>query len=161
MWLNELFVETPIDFEKRCKLRIKLGIGLAVLGFLALLAVVVYEQIPVIYLEENGQDFIHGFYTGVGFGLIGAGIATAIKNRRYLKNPDLKKQRAIYETDERNRMLGLRCWAYTGYSFLFILYIGLLAAGFFGRTVLSVLLVVMAVYALLLLIFRRILRNIM
>ena len=32
MWLNQLFTDYPIDFEKRCKTRIKVGIGVVILG---------------------------------------------------------------------------------------------------------------------------------
>lgn len=84
---------------------------------------------------------------------MGAGLVTAIKNIRYLKVPDIRKKQEIIETDERNRMLGLRCWAYAGYSFVLVLYIGMLFAGLISQTVLTVLLVVGAVYGVLLLIF--------
>lgn len=161
MLLNQLFIDSPIDFEKRCKRRMIIGFLLAALGLVAVIIVMMADRLPILYLEESGSDFMEGFYVGAGGGLIGAGIVTAIKNLRYLKVPELKKKQEIIETDERNRMLGLRCWAYAGYSFFLVLYVGMLFAGLISKTVLTVLLVVGAVYAVLLLLFRLLLQKAM
>lgn len=161
MWLNQLFVETPIDFKKRCRMRITGGVLFALLGVAAVLLNVIGAHFPIMYLEEGGRDFAEGFYMGTGCGLIAAGVITVIKNLQYLKNQELGKKREVYECDERNRMIGLRCWAYTGYSFFVVLYVGMLVAGFISKTVLSVLLTVMALYACLLFIFRRLLQKAM
>ena len=161
MWLNEMFIDSPIDFEKRCKSRITLGFVLAALGLAAVIIVMLVDHLPILYLEAGGSDFMEGFYVGAGGGLLGAGLVTAIKNMRYLKVPELKKRQEIIETDERNRMLGLRCWAYAGYSFFLVLYVGMLFAGLISKTVLSVLLVVGAVFAALLFIFKLVLQKAM
>lgn len=162
MLLNQLFIDNPINFDKRCKTRIVCSCLLIVLGAAAVaLSFLAGNQLPVSYLEEGHSDFLSGFYLGTGFGLICAAAATIIKNVRYLKNPKLRKEREIYESDERNRMLGLRCWAYTGYAMLFLLYTGILVSGFISLTVLKTLLVVIAVYGVMLLIFRCILQKAM
>ena len=117
MLLNNLFIDNPINFEKRCKTRIIASCLLLVLGAVTIaLSFLAGDHIPVLYMTADHYDFIPGFYMGTGFGLLFAAIATIIKNVRYLKKPDLKKEREIYETDERNRMLGLRSWAYAGYD---------------------------------------------
>ncbi len=161
MLLNQMFIDSPIDFEKRCKRRIVMGFVLAALGLVAVIIVLMVDRLPILFLEAGGSDFMEGFYVGAGGGLMGAGLVTAIKNMRYLKVPELKKKQEIIETDERNRMLGLRCWAYAGYSFFLVLYIGMLFAGLISKTVLTVLLVVGAVYGVLLLIFRLLLSKAM
>jgi len=62
MWLNQLFMDTPIDFEKRCRRRIAISAGLVVLGAVSILIVLLTQgQIPVLYLEPNTRDFIPGF----------------------------------------------------------------------------------------------------
>ena len=115
MWLNHLFIDSPIDFEKRCRNRVWIGVLFLVLGAAALaLSFVARDRVMVMYLEPGYTDYIPGFYWGTGAGLVAAGIISIIRNVKYLKNPELGKKRKIYETDERNRMLGLRCWAYTG-----------------------------------------------
>lgn len=158
MWLNHLFTENPIDFEKRCRGRIALGIFIAALGALTMLLSPIVKHFPVLYLEQGHRGFVPGFYTGIGLGLLAAGVLTAIRNRRYLHDPKLKKTREIYETDERNRMLGLRCWAYAGYSMFLALYAGVIISGFISLTAMKILLAVAAVFSLLLLIFRRLLQ---
>lgn len=163
MWLNQLFVEAPIDFEKRCRNRIILGSVIAVLGAVTFGLVFLKDLVPtfVLYLEPGWSDFVPGFYTGIGGGFLGAGIITVVKNYRYLKNPELNRKRKIYETDERNRMLGLRCWAYAGYSMFLFLYIGVIVSGFISVTAMKVLIGVAGAYGVLLLIFRRILQKCM
>ena len=158
MWLNQLFTETSIDFEKRCRARLFIGIIFAVIGvFTFLLPFIV--RIPVLYLEPGYRDSVTHFYTGIGVGLLAGGLVAIFRNLRYLKNPELKKTREIYETDERNRALGLRCWAYAGYSMFLALYIGVLISGFISLTAMKILLTVAAVFALLLLVFRRLLQS--
>ena len=162
MWLNQLFIENPIDFEKRCRNRIVFGICFILLGAAAIgLSFAVRNRAMVMYLEQGYREFMPGFYGGTGFGLAAAGTASIIRNLQYLRNPELKEKRRIYETDERNRMLGLRSWAYAGYAMLFILYIGILVSGFISIIILKTLLVILAVYVLVLFIFRMILQKTM
>ena len=162
MWLNQLFIENPIDFEKRCRNRIVYGICFILLGAAAIgLSFAVGNHAMVMYLEQGYKDFMPGFYGGTGFGLAAAGGITIMRNLKYLRNPELKEKRRIYETDERNRMLGLRCWAYTGYTMMISLYIGILISGFISMTVTKTLISVAVFFAVLLLVFRRLLQKVM
>lgn len=161
MWLNQLFGETSIDFEKRCKNRIAVGGLFAVLGAVALLLVIVLERTPVMYMQPGYRDVVPGFYIGIGSGFLAAGVVRIVRNVRYLKNPDLSEKRKIYETDERNRLLGLRCWAYAGYSMFLFLYMGVIISGFISLTAMKVLMAVAGIYGLMLLIFRRVLQKYM
>ena len=148
MRLNTLFTEEPIDFESRCRTRIKVGLGIAVLGLLSLAV-----------MALGGQDT--AFYGSLGAGLMAGGILSVRRNRRYLKDPALRKRQEVAENDERNRLLGLRCWAYTGYTMFLLLYVGILVSGFVDRTAAMVLLTVTGVYALVLLVFRVFLQKVM
>ena len=148
MRLNTLFTEEPIDFESRCRTRIKVGLGITVLGLLSLAV-----------MALGGQDT--AFYGSLGAGLMAGGILSVRRNRRYLKDPALRKQQEVAENDERNRLLGLRCWAYTGYTMFLLLYVGILVSGFVDRTAAMVLLTVTGVYALVLLVFRVFLQKVM
>lgn len=100
------------------------------------------------FLPIEMSDYISGFYTGVGSGLIVAGIITIIRNVRILKDEKLLKEKEIYENDERNKMIGLKTWSYTGYAMFILLYVGLLVAGFISEMVLNTILVILGVYAL-------------
>ena len=162
MWLNQLFIENPIDFEKRCRNRIVFGICFILLGAAAIgLSFAIGNHAMVMYLEQGYRDFMPEFYGGTGFGLAASGVISIIRNLQYLRNPELKEKRRIYETDERNRMLGLRCWAYTGYTMMLMLYIGVLVSGFISMTVAKTLIFVVALFAVLLLVFRGLLQKVM
>ena len=162
MLLNNLFIDSPINFEKKCKTRITASCFLMALGVITIaLSFLAGDQIPVLYMAADHYDFIPGFYMGTGFGLFFAAAATIIKNVRYLKKPEIRKEREIYETDERNRMLGLRSWAYAGYTMLLLLYIGILISGFISILILKTLLIILAVYVAVLFVFRMILQKTM
>ena len=65
------------------------------------------------------------------------------------------------ESDERNRLIGLRCWALAGYTMFLFLYLAMLAAGLYSVTVLKVLLAVTAAFAFLLLVYRIMLQRLL
>ena len=160
MIFNQILGNQPVDFKKKCQLRIWLAAGFVLLGLLSLLIVfLTHGEIPVLYLEEGHQSFARGFFSGMGGGLIAAGLITIYKNYSYLKHADSRKKREIFETDERNRLLGLRSWAYAGYGMFLLLYLGMIACAFVSLTIMKTLLVVSAVFALLLLFFRVLLQK--
>ena len=151
-----------MNFKKKCKIRIGIGAGLAAAGILAvLLGFFGGNRFPDLFFEGRAMKEAAGFYQGMGFGLMAAGGITAIRNYRYLKHAVLGKKKAVAENDERNRLVGLKCWAYAGYSLFFLLYLGILIGGFISQTVMAVLLFVMGVYAVLLLLFRIVLSKTM
>ena len=160
MWMKQVFEERSMDFERICKTRIRIGIGVVFLGALAVLVVGLSQgDSPIRYLKEGTREFIANFYLWMGIGLVAGGLVKIAKGRRLLRNPDLKRKQEIMETDERNRELGLRCWAYSGYTMFLLLYLGILASGFVSATLAWVLLTVSGVYGLLLILFRMILQR--
>lgn len=156
MWLNKLFADSEVDFAARCRTRMKIGIAVVILGAVTMGMVALWGgEIPTLYLEEaRSGEFVGEYYTTLGVALMAAGGAMVLKNLRWLKHPELMRKREVAETDERNQLLGLRCWAYTGYAMFFVLYLGILAGGFISVTVMVVLQVVLVVYVLMLLLFR-------
>lgn len=134
--------------EKRVKLRIVYSVCLLILGIASLY---VGNFVP---LASGNMDYSSGFYSGLGCGLIAAAVITIIKNVRLLKNKEALKQRDIYESDERNRLIGLKSWSYAGYAMFVILYIALLAAGALNVVIMNTIMVVLAGFALCLLISR-------
>lgn len=161
MSIQNLFMDHPIDFEKRCKTRITVGILMIALGLLTLILAAVGTNLPILYLEQGAGSFIQKFYLFLGIGILAAGVVRAIRYCQILKNPEMKKARGTWEADERNRLLGLRAWSYAGYTMFLLLYLGILAGGFIGKTVMIVLVTVELVFMLVLLIFKYILRNAM
>ena len=140
----------------------KVGAGFVLLGAMTMgVTALQGGSLPARVLEAEAVEFMAEYYAVLGIALIAAGGALIVKNMRYLKNPELLKKGQVAEDDERNRLLGLRCWAYTGYAMFLVLYVGMLIGGFISPTVVVVLQTVLAVYALLLLVFRTILARCM
>lgn len=143
------------SIEQKLKLRIFFCIILLVLGAASLY---VGAFVP---LASGNMSYSSGYYVGLGCGLIAAAVITIFKNIYLLKNKKALKQREIYESDERNRMIGLKCWSYAGYAMFILLYIALLFAGAVNVVVMNTILVILAAFALCLLISRWILNRIM
>ena len=106
MWLNQLFIENPIDLRRGAGTGLCMGYVYPVGRSGHRPSFAVGNHAMVMYLEQGYKVFMPGFYGGTGFGLAAAGVITIMRNLKYLRNPELKEKRRIYETDERNRMLG-------------------------------------------------------
>ena len=143
------------SIEQKLKLRILMSIILLILGTASLY---VGTCVP---LASGNADYSAGFYVGLGCGLIAAAVITILKNIRLLRNKEALKQREIYESDERNRMIGLKSWSYAGYTMFILLYIALLFAGSINLLIMNTILVILAGFALCLFISRCILNKIM
>lgn len=144
-----------MNIEKKIKLRIVYCVVLIVLGVASLY---VGYFVP---LQSGDAEYSAGYYTGLGFGVIAAAIITIIKNIRMLKNPEKLKEREIYESDERNKMIGLKTWSYAGYAMFILLYVAQMIAGVFSVVVMNTLLAVLGVFALSLFVSRIVLNKIM
>lgn len=141
--------------EKKIKIRIIYCIVLIVLGVISL-----YVG-NFVTLNSGDAEYSAGYYTGLGFGVIAAGVITIIKNVILLKNSEKRKEREIYESDERNKMIGLKTWSYAGYAMFIFLYIAQMVAGVFNVLVMNTLLAVLALFALCLFFSRVILSKLM
>ena len=153
MLLNESKARKSI--EQKIKLRIIYSALLIILG-IASFYVGIYTS-----FSSGNTAFSSGFYTGIGSGLIAASVIMIIKNVRLLKNKEALKRREIYESDERNRMIGLKSWSYTGYIMFILLYIALLFAGAINVLVMKTILAILAAFAVCLFLSRCILSKIM
>ncbi len=143
------------SIEKKIKLRMGYCVLLIVLGIVSLY---VGNFVP---LDSGDVEYSAGYYTGLGFGVIAAAVITLVKNVLLLRNPEKLKARQIYESDERNKMIGLKTWSWAGYAMFILLYIAQMVAGVFNVVVMNTLLVVLAVFALSLFVCRVVLTKIM
>ncbi len=140
MLVNDIKIGKGI--VKKTKSRIWACVCLAILGGASLY---VGCFIP---LASGNSDFSEGFYVGLGSALIVTAIIKIIQYIRLLKNKEALKKREIYEEDERNKMIGLKTWSYSGYVMFVLLYVGIIVAGIFNVVVMKTLLVVTGVYAI-------------
>ena len=81
------------------------------------------------------EDFLSGFYAGIGGGLLAGGLYALINTRRTLKNPARLRAAEVKETDERNREVSLRALSATAWILLVVFYAVLLVSVFFSRVV--------------------------
>lgn len=153
MLSNELKVGKNI--VKRIKLR---NAYCAVLIVLGIASIYVSTSVP---LATGNVEYSKGYYLGLGISLIVASIITIIKNIRLLRNEKALQEREIYESDERNQMIGLKTWSYAGYAMFVILYIAILITGAINVTVMNTILAVLAAFALCIFIVRTILSKVM
>lgn len=153
MLIKQHFSERSI--EQKLKLRNLFCLLMLILGAASLY---VGSCVP---LASGNTEYSAGYYVGLGFGLIFASLITIIRNLRLLKNPEALAQREIYESDERIRMIGLKCWSYSGYAMFILLYIALLFAGAINVLVMNTILVIIGLFAICLLISKYVLNKIM
>lgn len=141
--------------EKKIRIRI---IGAVLLAVLGAVSAYIGTYVPAV---SDGMHHSSELYVGIGCGLITGGIIKIVRNIRLLKNKNALKEREIYESDERNRMIGLKSWSYSGYAMFVLLYIALLAAGAVNELIMCTILVIIAVFAVCLLVTKYILTKIM
>jgi len=144
-----------MNIEKKIKIRIIYCVVLIVLGVISLY---VANFVP---LNSGDAEYSAGYYTGLGFGVIAAGTITIIKNVLLLKNQEKLQEREIYESDERNKMIGLKTWSYAGYAMFILLYVAQMVAGMFNVMVMNTLLTVLGLFALCLFVSRMVLSKLM
>ena len=62
------------------------------------------------------------YWNGMGSALAIIGAIQLLRYRRLQKNPEYREKREIEISDERNRFIRNRAWAWAGYLFVLILY---------------------------------------
>ena len=66
------------------------------------------------------KDVIDGIWLGMGGGFTLVGILQIIKNIKYRKDDDYKRNVDISVNDERNKSIRQSAWAYAGYIFILV-----------------------------------------
>lgn len=91
-----------MDFEKKMKLRLYIGIAYCAIGIILVLAGI---------LNHFDNHFISSF----GFALLAIGILRIVQNHKTTKSEKAMHRREIAESDERNRMISERAksWAFS------------------------------------------------
>lgn len=87
--------------------------------------------VPRLLAPGQQLDFLQGFYTGVGFGLIGVSIVVAFNTRRLLRDEARLKAAFVKATDERNRAISAAALQATALTMLILLYLALFVLGLF------------------------------
>ena len=115
------------EFRRQLKAKNKFMWLFIVLGIFS--AAVAY------YCEFFGKmkvdDYMLGVYCGIGVGLVGAGVALLIRNKRLLKDEAKLKKARLEQTDERNVEIGIHAQRIAAMVLLVAMYLVFLLGGLY------------------------------
>ena len=80
---------------------------------------------------------IGDYWSGMGGGFIGVGIAQLVRNIRYLCNDSYREKVDTANADERNRYLSMKAWSWAGYLFVMAAAVATVVFQLLGRQELS------------------------
>ena len=76
---------------------------------------------------------IDSYWSGMGGGFAGVGIAQLIRHIRYRKNEEYREKVDVETNDERNRFLAGKAWAWAGYLFVMVSGVATIALKVMGQ----------------------------
>ena len=76
---------------------------------------IVYIALGVVLLGCGIAGIVEEFWSGMGGGLLGVGLVRMIQMIRYQKNETYKEAVDTAMSDERNRFIANKAWAWAGY----------------------------------------------
>ena len=82
----------------------------------------------VLLVILGAAEIIDNFWSGMGGGLMAVGIIQTVRHIRYRKDAEYREKTDTEVTDERNKFIAGKAWAWAGY--LFILVEGILVVVF-------------------------------
>ena len=77
------------------------------------------------------------FWSGMGGALIAVGVIRIVQFFRYRKDEAYREKVAVEMTDERNRFIRSKAWAWSGYAFVLIAAVATVALKIAGQDLLS------------------------
>ena len=88
-------------------------------------------------LALGAADIIDAFWSGMGSALIAVGLIRSIHFFRFRKDEAYREKCELEKTDERNRFLRNKAWAWTGYLFILVAAVASIALKLLGQELLS------------------------
>ena len=82
---------------------------------------------------SSALGMVDSYWSGMGGGLLGVGIVQLIRHIRYRKNEDYREKVDVANSDERNRFLTGKAWAWAGYLFVLISGVATIALKVLGQ----------------------------
>ena len=89
-------------------------------------------------LGANLTGLLGDYWGGLGGGLLGVGVVQTIRNIRYLRSPEYREKVDTTNSDERNRFLAGRAWAWAGYLYVLTATIATIVFQIIGKQELAV-----------------------
>lgn len=91
----------------------------------------------VVLIALGVAEVADSFWSGMGGGMIGVGIAQLIRFRRAEKDPEYREKRQIQEGDERNLFIQGKAWQWAATLFIVAAGIGVVVFRLIGQDLLS------------------------
>ena len=81
----------------------------------------------------GAMEWIDSYWSGMGGGFLAVGILQLIRHIRYRKNEDYREKVDVASSDERNRFLTGKAWAWAGYLFVLVSGVATIALKVMGQ----------------------------
>ena len=83
-----------------------------------IIAWIAYIFLGAVLVTLGVTEVVDAFWSGMGSALIAAGVIRAVHFFRFRKDESYRERFELEKTDERNRFLRNRAWAWAGYLFI-------------------------------------------
>ena len=97
-----------------------------------------YIVLGTVLLALGVVEAVDAFWSGMGSALIAVGLIRSIHFFRFRKDEAYREKCELEKTDERNRFLRNKAWAWTGYLFILVAAVASIALKLLGQDLLSV-----------------------
>ena len=81
----------------------------------------------------SALGMVDSYWSGMGGGFVGVGIAQLIRHIRYRKNEEYREKVDVETNDERNKFLTGKAWAWAGYLFVLVSGVATIALKVMGQ----------------------------
>lgn len=134
--------KTNEEYKGVLKSRMRIAVLLIIIGIITFIVSILAETV----LKVNINSHSLNFYRGIGFGLLGGGIAFFLKCYRIFSSEERLKKSRIQDSDERILEISRKARAAAGVILLICLYVIGLIGGLFYPVLFQALSVLVCIY---------------
>jgi len=102
-----------------------------------IIAYSMFIALGVVLIGLGFTEISDPFWSGMGGALIAVGVIRIVQFFRYRKDEAYREKVAVEMTDERNRFIRNKAWAWSGYAFVLIAAVATVALKIAGQDLLS------------------------
>lgn len=99
---------------------------------------VLYIVLGMVLFGLGFADLLDAFWSGMGGALISVGVVRTIHMLRYSNDETYREEKEIETTDERNRFIRNKAWAWAAYLFMLIAAVSTIVLKLLGQDLLSI-----------------------